>query len=71
MLTTSPEGSRIGLYSLVRIGKLLAGMCRALLCTAAVYSMLWRYQGTHRSYIADVIKCMCSTCLSDGEDCIL
>ena len=42
ILTTLPEGSLIDLYSLVRIGKLLAGICMALVYVATVYSVLWR-----------------------------
>jgi len=42
IVTTSPEGSVIHLYSLVRVGKLLEGMCSALVCAAAVYNVLQR-----------------------------
>ena len=42
IVTASPEGRVIYLYWLVRLGKLLEGMCNALVCAAAVYSVLRR-----------------------------
>lgn len=42
IVTTSPDASLMVLYSLVRVGKLLAGMWRALVCAAAVYRVLRR-----------------------------
>ena len=42
IVTTLPDKSRMDLYLLVRVGMLLAGMWRALVCAAAVYSVLRR-----------------------------
>ena len=43
IVTTSLDGSLVCLYSVVSVGKLFDGMCKALVCAAAVYSVLRRY----------------------------
>ena len=42
MVTTSPDESVIVSYVEVNVGKLFAGICNALVCAAAVYSVFRR-----------------------------
>ena len=43
IVTTSPDERVIVSYLEVSIGKLFAGICKALVCAAAVYSVFRRY----------------------------